>query len=584
MASESWLQQWTYILQFCGSMRFASDLIGLSVRVFGMRTLLFIAWVIYWPAAAPFSINAGLSGSWYDSETAGQGMLLDVIPSSKQMFAGWFTFLPNGDNNDGNQYWLTLQGEYSGNFAELTIYKTINGRFLTPTIVENVPVGTAQLVFLDCSHAQLSFSLTEFNAQNEINLMRATPDVYCAAHEDTNTTTTENNRPPEVAVIDVNSNEQIIDINYHLIDQENDLLDLKVFVEYAENMRYEIPQHVLNGQVGFPVLAGSDKHIYWDVQRDSGFLDLDVQIFKLILSADDRFVSGLQDIVNLVSEERIIEDIRALEGVRHQQANPAGLLSARQYILNQMSAHGVDVNEQQFGHSGQLGVNIVGDLQAMQSTDAVLIVDGHYDTVSTTPGADDNASGTAGMLEAMRVLSLFNVKKNVKFIAFDKEEQGLVGSRYFVSRFANVEQIQGVINFEMIGYTCHGQPECINFPNADVSIYNISSRFSNNLSSLFQFVGQTHVPELKITSVSDDGDPNFRRSDHAPFWDAGVDALFLTDGANFRTPHYHQGSDKLATLDTEFVANIVKTTVGTIALMAEAQHVSYAVSDEITLQ
>lgn len=72
--------------------------------------------------------------------------------------------------------------------------------------------------------------------------------------------------------------------------------------------------------------------------------------------------------------------------------------------------------------------------------------------------------------------------------------------------------------------------------------------------------------------------PNFRRSDHARFWDAGIPALFINDGANFRNPHYHQPTDRLDTIDLAFMTNIVKTTVATIARLAGLQHSGISLS------
>jgi len=270
--------------------------------------------------------------------------------------------------------------------------------------------------------------------------------------------------------------------------------------------------------------------------------------------------------------------------VRHHLVDTLFMEATRNYIRQQMQTRQLPVENQNFVHQGDTGVNIIATLQGQSENPDVYLIDGHYDTVITSPGADDNASGTAGMLEAMRVLSQFNSKHSIRFIGFDKEELGLRGSRFYAAQLPNDHNIAGMINFEMIGYTCTGQPECVNFPNADTSIYNIRSAFATTLSDTFNQIGATHVPALKITPVTDDGDPNFRRSDHAPFWDRGVDALFLTDGANFRTPHYHRLTDRLSTMDTEFMTQIVKTAVGTLATLAEVTHTDSDISPLLNVE
>ncbi|MGJ8663539.1 MAG: M28 family metallopeptidase, partial [Marinicella sp.] len=542
--------------------------------------LIFIIGISYVQAAV--NINAGLSGTWHNNLIPGQGLFLDVIPANKTLFAGWFTYLPDSQA-ENNQYWLTLQGPYSGSVADLSIFKTTEGQFNDISEIQTIQVGIATLIFDSCTAARFNFQLDEFGIENSINLNRVTPDVFCSENSDNEPQQSSLNFPPEVAAISLSENNQSIIIQFSLFDPENDLMDLKLTVLGAQNQQHEIPVAYLQGHVNYPVISGEHKTISWDYLNDIGFQALNIDSFQIQIEADDLYVSNLQEIIDSVSEERLIADIQAIEGIRHYQSFPAGLTTARDHIKTQMTEHNLPFVEQVFNHLGSEGVNIIATLEAENTTQEVYIIDGHYDSVSRTPGADDNASGTAGMLEAMRVLSQFNSKKNIKFIAFDKEELGLVGSRYYANNITTGEQIKGLINFEMIGYTCREQPECVNFPNADTSIYNIKSNFANTLSDTFLQIGATHVPGLKITPVTDDGDSNFRRSDHAPFWDLGVDALFLTDGANFRTPHYHQVSDRLITLDTEFMTQVVKTAVGTLAILAEISHTGYAVSDTLEL-
>ncbi len=532
---------------------------------------------------ASIPINPGLAGIWHNNDTPGQGVFIDVVPTNNTLFAGWFTYIP--DNTEpANSYWLTLLGPYSGSLAELTIFRTTNGQFNTTTAVQNIPVGIASLLFNSCTSALFEYQLDEFNLSGSIELSRVTPDVNCSDLIDfTPPQQATFNYPPQVSQVEAIGHDEYVEISFDLIDSENDLLELTFFAVGSEGQLYEIPQAYLTGHVGYPVLGGMNKTVKWNYTDDTAFQALNLGSVKIKVVADDRQYATLQEIIDAVSEERLIADIQAIEGIRHHQFGPAGLTVTRNHIRTEMAAQPITVEEQTFTYLGSQGINLIGTLAAQESTEDVYIIDGHYDTVGGTPGADDNATGTAGMLEAMRVLSQFNSQKNIKFIGFDKEELGLRGSRHYAANIDANENIKGLINFEMIGYTCSGEPECVNFPNADTSIYNIKSNFADLMSDTFNLIGATHVPGLKITPVTDDGDRNFRRSDHAPFWDLGVDALFLTDGANFRTPHYHQASDRLSTLDTEFMTQIVKTAVGTLATLAEISHTSYGFSATVEL-
>ncbi len=539
---------------------------------------------------AEININAGLAGSWYDPEAPGKGFFIDVIEANQQLFVGWFTYQPDADpDGESPYYWLTAQGGFVGSLAEMTLIKTGHGSFDQTTAVENTAVGFATLQFISCQQAVFNYQLTEFNRSGHIDLVRLTPDVYCEDNLVPNQPGGEKNYPPQVEINQVTTSVDRVRVDFSLSDEELDLLDVKLEASgqngQGDTISYPIPAAYLVGHAGYPVLPGTDKLVYWDYHNDLGFQALGLNQVQLTVTADDRYASTIQEIVDLASEARLINDIQNLQGVRHHQASPAGLTQARNYIREHMQQARLEVVAENFTHQGSTGINLIAKQTGHIFADQVYIVDGHYDTVANTPGADDNASGTAGMLEVMRVLSQFNAAHSLKFIAFDKEELGLVGSRYHVNNRDPAETIRGLINFEMIGYTCSNQPECLSFPNADTSIYNIKSNFANTLSDTFNEIGASHVPELKITPVTDDGDFNFRRSDHAPFWDIGVDALFLSDGANFRTPHYHQTSDLLPTLDTAFMTQVVKTTIGTLAQLAEITHSGAAISQpfELTL-
>jgi Zn-dependent M28 family amino/carboxypeptidase len=280
----------------------------------------------------------------------------------------------------------------------------------------------------------------------------------------------------------------------------------------------------------------------------------------------------------------MVADIEFMQGNRHHLTGPAHLEATREYVEQQMTARGLPVERQVFNRLGTPGANIIATLEAPTDNGGYYIIDGHFDTFDGTPGADDNASGTAGMLEAMRVLSQFNSEYSIEFIGFDQEEFGLLGSRYYVDQLSPGDSVLGLINFEMIGYTCTDQPECAGLPLADTAIYNISSESANTMSDTFVAVGATHVPGLKIVSSADDDNPDHYRSDHAPFWTIGVDALMLSDGANFRTPHYHQGSDVIDHLDLEFMTRVVKTAVGTLVTVAGVTHTGAGRSDSVTLE
>jgi hypothetical protein len=133
-------------------------------------------------ANAQVPINPGMSGSWYNPATPGQGMLIDVIPHRNEVVIGWFTFesSPPLALGSAEQRWLTAEGGFTGTRAELTVFNTSGGRFNSPRAVATEPAGTATLVFQSCTRATLSFAL-DGGPDGQIELLRLSPDVFCAS-------------------------------------------------------------------------------------------------------------------------------------------------------------------------------------------------------------------------------------------------------------------------------------------------------------------------------------------------------------------------------------------------------------------
>jgi hypothetical protein len=202
-------------------------------------------------------------------------------------------------------------------------------------------------------------------------------------------------------------------------------------------------------------------------------------------------------------------------------------------------------------------------------------------------------------MEAVQILSRYPFKKSIRFIGFDLEESGLVGSARYVSQGIPAgDQIEGVFNYEMIGYYSD-QPNTQTLPqgfpilfpaaSAEVAanqyrgdfITNVGNTASQPLAMLFSNAAQQYVPDLKVLTLDVPGTgtiaPDLRRSDHAPFWDAGKQAIQLTDGANFRNMCYHTPSDTLdGKLNMRFLSNVVKATIAAMVQLGGIQHGDWA--------
>jgi len=225
--------------------------------------------------------------------------------------------------------------------------------------------------------------------------------------------------------------------------------------------------------------------------------------------------------------------------------------------------------------------------------------------VDDAPGADDNGSGVVGVLEALRVLAPYNFARTITFIGFDFEEvvglSGIFGSlKYVQSEIPEWETIDGVVNFEMIGYY-DSAPNSQTVPTGFNQLYpdvyaelqadsfrgnfivNAGDAESEAFTYAFDSLAGVYVPDLSVMSLILQLNgiiaPDFRRSDHANFWDIDVPALLITDGANMRNPYYHTPADSLGTLNFTFMSNVVKAAVATIAELAGIQNSDFIDAD-----
>lgn len=244
---------------------------------------------------------------------------------------------------------------------------------------------------------------------------------------------------------------------------------------------------------------------------------------------------------------------------------------AATYIQSVLVDAGCLVTEQPYQYLGHHVSNVIGTTAAAAGASDYYVVGAHYDTVQTTPGADDNASAVAVMLELARGSLKAELKAPVLFVAFTLEEPPAhltrhQGSRVFVRQTRDSgNRVRGAIILEMVGYTARRQhypfiPRWPGYP-AEGNFIGVignwrSRRFGHNV--LQGFRNNKHLP-VKSLFVPFNGWilPATRLSDHASFWDAGWPALMATDTAFFRNPNYHLPSDTIDTLDFDFMSELV---------------------------
>jgi Zn-dependent M28 family amino/carboxypeptidase len=250
----------------------------------------------------------------------------------------------------------------------------------------------------------------------------------------------------------------------------------------------------------------------------------------------------------------------------------AKLNKTAEYIEKKFLSYGCDVKRQPFTYQGNTYYNIIAEVKGTNAADnKILVIGAHYDTVTGTPGADDNASGVAGLLELVRLTALNPFQKTVRFAAFCLEEPPVFRSRhmgsYVYAKSLDEEDadVYGMISLEMLGYYCN-QKGCQYYPlplfkwfypdngNFIAFVGNISSMsFTKRFKKSFEAVSSIPVESLNSISLV----PGVDFSDHRNFWKFGYPAFMITDTAFYRNFNYHGPGDTASTLNYDKMAELV---------------------------
>jgi hypothetical protein len=236
-------------------------------------------------------------------------------------------------------------------------------------------------------------------------------------------------------------------------------------------------------------------------------------------------------------------------GFTAQYTPTAGHDLARDTIFSWFDGLGLDASLDPFTFSSYTGCNnVLGILPGRITPDRVYVIGGHYDSVNN-PGADDNASGVAGVMEAARILADLPLASTVMFAAWDAEEKGLRGSKDWVAT-EDESVVDGVVNLDMIAY---------NHNDADTAmIYG-----SEDWRAKWVAAAAEYAPDINIVEYPS----NLSASDHWPFQAAGRPAggIIENDYPPVPNPHYHKQTDNVDTpgyIDYDFAVRLLASGVG----------------------
>ena len=301
-------------------------------------------------------------------------------------------------------------------------------------------------------------------------------------------------------------------------------------------------------------------------------------------------------LASLVSEERLRAAVVALCNIGPRPPHDAGATEATvAWLEGRLRALGYEPRREPFtaplsplvrraaegGDVYELGperevalCNVVAEIPGIGDPGAVVELGAHFDTVPFSPGADDNASGVAAVLEAARILRDARPRAAVRFCFFAAEEFGFLGSAAHVENVRRSgERHLGLFDLDMVGFASSEPgsqvdpvPWWIPYSYSDRGdfVLVLGNFASGGLGNVYEDAVEAYVPDLPLESanrmgwISADG----WRSDHVSYWRRGLEAVQITDTGELRTEHYHRSSDTPDRLDYGFLRRV---TAGAVA-------------------
>jgi hypothetical protein len=247
----------------------------------------------------------------------------------------------------------------------------------------------------------------------------------------------------------------------------------------------------------------------------------------------------IRELVMDIDAKKIKADVEDLSSYKTRAAGTIENQKALESVSDRLRSFGYDVKEICY-RSG--ACSVVADKIGSSQPEKVLMVMGHIDSVGASfAGADDNASGTAVLLEIARVVKDYQNKKTIRFFVTNGEELGLLGAKHYVNQLSEqnrLRELEFVINMDMVGYNSNGIVEIET--NRE---FEAMAQWFSNLAAEYTSL------KTKITLGA-------WGSDHVPFLQKGVPALLTIEDWNTKTPCYHKACDRPDTLNYHYAASI----------------------------
>lgn len=278
----------------------------------------------------------------------------------------------------------------------------------------------------------------------------------------------------------------------------------------------------------------------------------------------------VQAIINQTNLDSLVYFVKELSGevstiingspytIVSRHKNNASNDKSADYIKQKLNSYGLTTYDQWFSGTGR---NVYGVQLGTEFPNQKFMICAHYDDMpsgTTAPGADDNGSGTAAVIEAARIFSNYTFPFTIVYALWDEEEQGLVGSAYYAQQAANAgDSILGVLNMDMIAWDSNNDSV------AELHVRPIAN--SMTLKDKMVEVNSTYNIGVNINIIN----PGLTASDHSSFWNKNYSAILLIEQyyGDFNA-YYHTVNDKLLYFNLPYFHKLSKLTIGTLATLA----------------
>lgn len=294
--------------------------------------------------------------------------------------------------------------------------------------------------------------------------------------------------------------------------------------------------------------------------------------------------AGISQMLSAYSSDSVQLEIRKLSGevpvqiggvsytIQSRLYNQPGNTYAFHYLRQKLESYGYIISTPSFSANGK---NLLAIKYGSVFPEKVCMIGAHYDnlpTGSTAPGADDNASGCAAVLEAARLMKNTDFPNTVIFALWDEEELGLIGSTAYVENGVNGDPFLGYINLDMIGWDGNGDML--------TEVHTRPVAGSEHLAGVVASCNEVYGIGLTLEVVN----PGSVNTDHFPFWQGGYTAVGINEEyVGDTNPHYHLASDQFQYLNIPYLDANAKLSIATLSTLARFNSTSVDPAGTVSL-